>query len=239
MLARIDVTQTFWTLPNADLGETPPPAETPAWWLWRAWVLLRCLDGVGPTICDKVLHHKRPWLFRSSMTTRARKFDDNTRAKMGGGRAWQDLHDELTRQEPQFTHLEQWFAGEAARRGGVWLTRLRIHDILLWAAITRGGMERESLIRSGQDVLGRPSGRDSQDVPARPRMNKDAEFLAAKLARVHDPHDHGQPQLAAAAENCEGIEASTTAQHRCAFLRLAMRIPTLGVEDVALIRWSP
>jgi hypothetical protein len=61
---------------------------------------------------------------------------------MGGPGGWQVLHDELTDQAGQFTYLEQWFAAQATNRGGVHLTRLRLHDILLWAN-TRG--EREPL----------------------------------------------------------------------------------------------
>lgn len=180
ILARIDVVQTFWTLPRADLGGSPPGAGTQAWWLWRAWALLRGLEGVGPTIGDKVLHHKRPWLFPI--------FDDDTRRRMGGERVWQVLHDELNWHEEQFTYLERWFAAEAARRGGAYLTRLRIHDILLWGATTRNGRERELLIRAGNQVLGRSSAPGEHVLAAQPRMNKDAGFLAAKLARVHDPH---------------------------------------------------
>jgi hypothetical protein len=52
-------------------------------------------------------------------------------------------------------HLEQWFAAEAVNRGGACLTRLRIHDILHWGAITRSRTEREPLIRAGHHVLGR------------------------------------------------------------------------------------
>jgi hypothetical protein len=67
------------------------------------------------------------------------------------------LHAELQDQAAQFIHLEQWSAVQAAERGGVGLTRLRIHDILHWGAIARGGAERERLIRVGRDALGRSS----------------------------------------------------------------------------------
>lgn len=36
VLAQIDVAQTFWTLPQGDLGTTPPSTGGPSWSLWRA-----------------------------------------------------------------------------------------------------------------------------------------------------------------------------------------------------------
>lgn len=149
VLAHIDVGQTFWALSPDDLGVTSPHEGTSAWWLWRAWVLLRGAKGVGPTITDKVLHHKRPWLFPI--------FDDGTRQAMGAESAWRVLHAELQDQAEPFSHLEQWFAAQAAERGGIALTRLRLHDILHWGAIARGGAMRERLISAGREVLGRSS----------------------------------------------------------------------------------
>jgi Family of unknown function (DUF6308) len=147
ILSHIDLAQTFWTLPQEHLGTKLPPEGEPSSWLWRAWALLMGLDGVGVAITYKTLHRKRPGFFPI--------FDNQTVHKMGGTLAWQVLHDELTRQSAQFGHLEQWFAVEATKRGGVHLTRLRIHDILLWAGITRSGAERDALTRAGRGVLGR------------------------------------------------------------------------------------
>jgi hypothetical protein len=147
ILAHIDLAQTFWTLEREHLGTTPPPEGEPSWWLWRAWALLMGLDGVSVAITYKTLHRKRPRFFPI--------FDNQTIKKMGGELAWHVLHCELTNQCAQFSHLEQWFAAEAAKRGGVHLSRLRIHDILLWAATTRPGSEREALVQSGQDILDR------------------------------------------------------------------------------------
>ncbi len=147
-LAHIAVTQTFWMLPRAELGTTPPPSGTSAWWLWRAWSLLMGLDNVNVAKTYKTLHHKRPWLFPN--------FDTKTMHAMGNEGAWQALHDELNTQATQFTELEQWFAVEATERGGVAITRLRIHDVLLWGALEEGGQERRRLLDAGNDALGRP-----------------------------------------------------------------------------------
>jgi Family of unknown function (DUF6308) len=106
------------------------------------------LGDVGVAITYKTLHHKRPWFFPT--------FDNETLAVMRRcGRPWQTLHVELTSQAKQFEHLEQWFAAQAIERGGTCLTRLRIHDILLWGGTTRSGAERERLMGDGGTALGR------------------------------------------------------------------------------------
>jgi hypothetical protein len=113
--------------------------------VWRAWALLRGLSGVGPTITHKVLHRKRPWLFPIVDSETVERL-----SKCAG--EWRTIHAELTSQVDEFKHLEQWFAGQAIERGGVLLTRLRIHDILLWADVTG---QRKAFITAGQKVLGR------------------------------------------------------------------------------------
>ena len=144
-LSHVDLAQTFWDLPRDHLRATPPPELSPSWWLWRSWALLMGLHDVGVAMTYKVLHHKRPWFFPI--------FDNDTIAAMGGSLAWQVLHEELNNQEDRFTHLEQWFVAEATNRGGAHLTRLRIHDILLWGSITDSGSQREVLIQAGRDAL--------------------------------------------------------------------------------------
>jgi hypothetical protein len=142
VLTQIDIGQTFWTLDRAHLGSSPPPPATPVWYLWRAWALLMGLRNVGVAITHKTLHHKRPWLFPI--------FDTDTVARMGGEDAWKCLHEELTLQACQFTYLEKWFAALAINHGGVHLTRLRIHDVLLWADVTG---QRPTLGGAGDNVL--------------------------------------------------------------------------------------
>ncbi len=135
VLAHVDESQTFWELPRDELGPKPPEQGAQSWWLWRAWALLMGLDGVGVAITYKTLHRKRPKFFPI--------FDNNTVAQMGGEDAWQTLHHELTRQDSQFTQLEKWFDTQAEEHGGVRLTRLRIHDILLWSgALSRPGLSK-------------------------------------------------------------------------------------------------
>jgi hypothetical protein len=130
VLASIPVTQTFWDLPVGKLGAEPPsPGDVAAWGVWRAWTLLMGLDGVKVAITHKTLHHKRPWLFPM--------LDSRTREALGGVNAWAAIHKDLTTQQVQFQELEDWFAARAASEHGVPLTRLRIHDILLWGGLNK------------------------------------------------------------------------------------------------------
>lgn len=142
VLAEIPVTQTFWDLTPSDVA-APPLSGTIAWHVWRAWELLMGLPGVNVAITHKTLHHKRPWLFPV--------LDEKTRKAMGGKVVWPVIHKDLTRYAFEFEELERWFATLASHKGGVQLTRLRIHDILLWGCISRNGA---GLPAAGRGVLG-------------------------------------------------------------------------------------
>jgi hypothetical protein len=126
-LSQIPSEQTFWTLPRTQLV-TFQNGTAPATWLWRAWRLLQGFNGIDVAISHKVLHHKRPWFFPL--------LDGKTVSAYPSKQAWVGIHDDLVAQEQQFDELERWFAVEAVKRGGVALTRLRIHDILLWSMQT-------------------------------------------------------------------------------------------------------
>lgn len=128
VLTRIPVTVAFWSLPTAHLGPQPPPTGTVSWWVWRAWTLLMGLPQVDRAITHKVLHRKRPWLFPM--------LDSVTSDHLGHQHAWAAIHADLQRHVQEFTALEEWFAALATAYDGVQLTRLRIHDILLWADLS-------------------------------------------------------------------------------------------------------
>lgn len=142
-LAHIPETTTFWQLPAKDFGKRPPAPGTVAWWTWRAWVLLMGLRGVDRAITHKLLHRKRPWLFPM--------LDSVTTEHLGGFRAWTTISEDLTRHEQEFVVLEDWFATLAAAHDAVRLTRLRIHDILLWGELSGDRPMMESL---GRPFLG-------------------------------------------------------------------------------------
>jgi hypothetical protein len=139
-LMHIPVTTTFWQLPVKDFNERPPASGTVSWWAWRAWALLMGLPGVDRAITHKLLHRKRPWLFPM--------LDSVTSAHLGGSRAWATIWEDLTRHEQEFVGLEDWFAALASAHDGVRLTRLRIHDIMLWGELSGDRQMMESLGRS-------------------------------------------------------------------------------------------
>ena len=102
------------------------------------------LPGLDVAIANKTLHHKRPWLFPM--------LDNLTLESLGGaGKAWAVIHGDLTRHADEFEELETWFAALASQKGGVQLTRLRIHDILLWGHVSPNGA---GLASAGRGVLG-------------------------------------------------------------------------------------
>ncbi len=153
-LARVPVHQTFWDLPLDGHPIWLDPVARPdtiAWWVWRAYWLIDGANSVGSTTAHKILHHKRPWLFPL--------VDDVTEPRLGGARkTWEQINSDLAQHKAGFERLEQWFACVAAteaRAGGVAvpITRLRIHDILLWLHWWKPGASRADAIRQGHTWL--------------------------------------------------------------------------------------
>lgn len=139
---QIPVHQTFWTLPVQAIANRPANPGSVEWHFWRAWELLMGIPHVGTTVTHKTLHHMRPWLYPM--------LDDLTAQCYPAGQ-WAGIHADLTQHVGAFADLESWFAVLASRDGGVALTRLRIHDMLLWAS--RSG-QRPQLALAGQAFLG-------------------------------------------------------------------------------------
>lgn len=144
-LRRIPINQNFWDLTRTRLASFAG-GTAPETYLWRAWCLLNGLDTVGPTITHKVLHHKRPWLFPL--------LDGRTLKAYPTTGAWTGLYDDLHAHEEEFVALEAWFAREAGLRSAMPLTRLRIHDILLWAKQSSGQLT--PLMSAGNVVRATP-----------------------------------------------------------------------------------
>lgn len=116
----------FWALDRDEVAL--PPEGSTSWWMHRAWsVLIRQLD-LGIAIAHKTLHHKRPDLF---------PLIDGKTSPLLGEAKWLRIHDDLTSQPEAWADLEGAFAQTVSRREGcVSLTRLRLHDILLWLHAT-------------------------------------------------------------------------------------------------------
>jgi hypothetical protein len=96
-------------------------------------------SGLGVALTHKTLHHKRPRL--------APLIDGKTVKRTG----WIGIYDDLQCQVAEFADLEQWFGDLALRNSGVGISRLRIHDVVLWCSVT-GEFERTE--RAGRKILG-------------------------------------------------------------------------------------
>lgn len=140
-LARLVGSPPFWAL-NVNHVRAMPPAATPGIDIWGAWWLMMGVPGSGVAITHKVLHHKDPHHFPL--------LDSITLRFYATGRAWSGIHADLTRNAVDFALLEGWFSGFAQPLGGVPLTQLRLHDILLWLD---GRGDRVAAIAAGQPLL--------------------------------------------------------------------------------------
>ena len=101
------------------------------------------LPQVERAITHKLLHHKRPELFPM--------LDSLTSPHLGAQHAWATIHRDLTRNCREFAELEEWFADLAAAvTDSASLTRLRIHDILLWGDLHK---DRRAMQQKGRDFL--------------------------------------------------------------------------------------
>ncbi len=157
-LAKIDRAQTFWDVPPAHLVR--PPQGSVGWHLFAAWRKLGSVPGVSEGLIHKVLHHKRPKLFPLVDDSTLDVLSGASRGRGKGGSWWQ-IHHDLTQEGNAdfFGDLETWFGEEADRRDGAALSRLRLHDILLWCRITPGQAEhaayygRRALSRGRQHPL--------------------------------------------------------------------------------------
>ncbi len=135
----------FWTLPIEHIADIPPE-ETTAWWMWRAWSILIGTPGIGVAVTHKLLHHKRPTTF---------PLLDNRTISALPGNSWARIHCDLTDAGDAWAQVEDSFNELARARGGVVLTRLRIHDIVLW--LRSSGQLDEARI-AGERVLGTAAG---------------------------------------------------------------------------------
>lgn len=114
----------FWQLEESELREANQDKDSIASSLNRAWAVLMSVPGCAVTVTHKILHHKWPKLFPL--------IDTLTLKHLPAESQWLAIHTDLSRHEPEFEELEEWFAPLAETHGGRPLFRLRLHDILLW-----------------------------------------------------------------------------------------------------------
>lgn len=148
-LKKIHDGTTFWGLSREELLQ--PEHDTQGWFLSRCWWLLRGAAGPSAWVTTyKVLHHIRPKVFPL--------IDRSTGPALGKDSWWGTIQGDLQQQESAFDDLERWFEALAKRQPdpGKPLTRLRLHDILLWCDQTRGN--RSAASKAGRDVLKQEGG---------------------------------------------------------------------------------
>ncbi|MGY1827030.1 DUF6308 family protein [Blastococcus sp. SYSU DS0541] len=120
--------RSFWDLDEVEVGRTPPPGTTGAA-LTDAWRECAATTGIKTALTHKLLHHKRPELFPLIDNVTAPRLREHTDDDVS---LWGVVHRELTANREQFDALERAFARLADGAEDVALTRLRLHDILLW-----------------------------------------------------------------------------------------------------------
>lgn len=131
----------FWNLERDDLAH-PASQASEAWPLWRAWSLLMGAPNIDVAVTHKTLHHKRPDMFPLLDRRTITAFDSSKTA-------WAEIHRDLTDNPVGWTYVEDRFEEEARRRDGARLTRLRLHDILLW---TRLSGDYPAALAAGQKI---------------------------------------------------------------------------------------
>jgi Family of unknown function (DUF6308) len=101
--------------------------------LARAYQCLATTRDVGFARAHKVLHHKQPLLVPvlDSVTAAIYQGERGKRLRTDWN-LWQHIRDEIDANRAKYEELREWFAGQAATRGGVALGLLRLHDVLLW-----------------------------------------------------------------------------------------------------------
>lgn len=128
-LAAIDADIRFWELDRDEVSIRPESPDDRAWPIWRAWTVLIGAKGVTLARTHKILHHKRPSVFPL--------LDRKTIGRLGPNDPWGKIHEDLRATEDGWAALEGKINSRLTEAGGVQLTRLRLHDILLWCRATQ------------------------------------------------------------------------------------------------------
>lgn len=126
---------TFWSFDSAELTSKPERGSR-AWALWAAWTLLMGVEGVDVARAHKILHHKRPKLF---------PLIDNKTLPSLAPHAWSRIHKDLTECSEGWTWLEARVDERLSHDVDTKVhestdprvSRLRLHDILLWCKATK------------------------------------------------------------------------------------------------------
>jgi len=122
----------FWELPAEQVARRPTPGTAGESMNW-AWEECMRTPKVKVALTHKLLHHKRPDLF-PLIDGKTKPLLDAHADEITG--MWGVVHRELIRTSAQFSAREKTFAHLVDGEGDAPLTRLRLHDILLWLKAT-------------------------------------------------------------------------------------------------------
>lgn len=140
-LAAIEPGTTFWGLDRPEVAVAPGSESERAWPIWRAWSILMGVRGLDVARTHKILHHRRPEVF---------PLLDNETIKLIGSPSWSSIYDDLTEAPDMWEALEVSVNESLVAADGVALTRLRLHDILVWCRATD---RWAAALAAGADVL--------------------------------------------------------------------------------------
>jgi hypothetical protein len=138
----------FWLLPDDEFSVLAEPGTVGSW-LRMIWQHGEVTPDVQPAHVTAALHHRRPDLF--PLVVRTTRWHLLPHVREGDSGVEAVVHRELTANAAAFQRLEGELENHDVR-----LTRLRLHDVLLWLS---AGLRLTHAVSLGQDVALPPAGR--------------------------------------------------------------------------------
>jgi hypothetical protein len=126
-------------------------AKSRLWQLYRAWYILMAAPDVGTALTHKILHHKLPAL-APLLDGKTEPVLRRVAEERGLSSSWAVILADIQTQPDAFERLDAYFASLASARPSRRLTRLRIHDILVWSEVTS---RREDAANLGRNLPNR------------------------------------------------------------------------------------
>jgi hypothetical protein len=128
----------LWELPDDEFSVLAEPGTVGSW-LRRIWQHCEVTPDVQPAHVTAALHHRRPDLF--PLVVRTTRWHLLPHVREGDSGVEAVIHRELRANATAFARLERELADLA-------LTRLRLHDVLLWLS---AGLRLTHAVTLGQE----------------------------------------------------------------------------------------